>query len=520
MDGDGSKPKYDSMDIGYVNRERAEVDADTVKDLMLIVRSRVPIVVIESHEENMVMALITGIAQKIGLPAFFWTVTDGLVHQGNLDLKIKTPKFTKPEKVLNEIKNRSTPGVYVLIDFHPYLKENHRVERLLKEIAMGYEYLNHTVILLSYRIDLPDTLKPFTARFDLPVPDAKKLETIVMEEVRRWCRPARQSIQVSPRVLKKMTRNLLGLTLTDARRLARKAICDDNVITESDIARVNKAKYELLDMDGLLSFEFETAHFSDVGDLNNLKTWLRLRKEVFISELGLQKSDMPKGIMLVGVQGAGKSLAAKAVAGAWGVPLLRLDFAILYNKYFGETEKNLRKALKMADMMAPCVLWIDEIEKGIATGDYDSGTSRRVLGTFLTWMSERKKPVFIVATSNDIASLPPEMIRKGRLDEIFFVDLPDQIAREEIFKIHLSKRGIALKGVDIAKASELTDGFSGAEIEQVVVSAVYLARTSRQNFCTEHLVEEIHRTRPLSVVMSEKIHALRQWSKGRTVRAN
>jgi SpoVK/Ycf46/Vps4 family AAA+-type ATPase len=495
-------------------------NTNSAKDLLLIIQSRVPIVVIESHEETEVLAIVRQISKKISKPAFCWTITDGLVHMDNHMMQISQPRHNKPEEVLKEIKTRTTPGIYLLADFAPYLADNPREVRLLKEIAMGCEYMKHSIILLAHKIELPDGLKPFSAQFELPVPDRTKIEKIVMNEGRQWSHNSHEKFKINREALDKLIMNLTGLTLSDARRLARKAIYDDGVITDSDIPEVNTAKYKLLDMDGLLSFEYETAHFADVGGMTNLISWLENRKAAFLQQTNPNQMDVPKGIMLVGVQGAGKSLAAKAVAGAWSLPLLRLDFAVLYNKFFGETERNMRKALKMAETMAPCILWIDEIEKGIASGDYDSGTSRRVLGSFLTWMSERKKAVFIVATSNDISSLPPELIRKGRLDEIFFVDLPDKMARQEIFRIHLSRRGLDAESFDRKLLSDASDGFSGAEIEQAVVSALYRARSASQETTTELIVDEIAKTSPLSKVMAEKIASLRQWAEGRTVRAN
>jgi len=497
-------------------------ETNSAKDLRLIIASRVPIVVIESHEEAEVLTIIRRLSKKIGQPAFCWTITDGLVHLDNHMMQVAQPRHSKPEEVLKEIKSRVTPGIYLLTDFTPYLADNPQVVRLVKEIAMSCEYIKHSIILLAHKIELPEDLRPFAAHFEMPVPDRSIIEKIVMTEGKQWSRTTHEKFKINRDALNKLVMNLAGLTLSDARRLARKAIYDDGVITDSDIPEVNTAKYKLLDMDGLLSFEYETAHFADVGGMNKLISWLESRKAAFIQQTNPNHNqmDVPKGIMLVGVQGAGKSLAAKAVAGAWGLPLLRLDFAVLYNKFFGETERNMRKALKMAETMAPCILWIDEIEKGIASGDYDSGTSRRVLGSFLTWMSERKKAVFIVATSNDIASLPPELIRKGRLDEIFFVDLPDNAARQEIFRIHLSRRSMDPQQFDLKVLADASGGFSGAEIEQAVVSALYRARSADREMTTNLVIDEISNTSPLSIVMAEKISSLRQWAQGRTVRAN
>ena len=273
----------------------------------------------------------------------------------------------------------------------------------------------------------------------------------------------------------------------------------------------------MLNRRGALQFEYDTARFSDVGGLARLKKWLTQRRPAFERDITASHLDAPKGILLLGIQGCGKSLAAKATAGIFGVPLLRLDFGAIYDKYHGETERKLRESLKTADVMSPCVLWIDEIEKGIAGRGGETGTSQRVLGTFLTWMAERKSQVFIVATANDISTLPPELVRKGRFDEIFFVDLPGPKIRAAILAIHLTNRKQALGNFDIDGLAKAMEGFSGAEVEQAVVSALYAAHAKNQPLVTEHISEEIGQTRPLSVVMREKIATMRDWAAGRTV---
>ena len=267
-----------------------------------------------------------------------------------------------------------------------------------------------------------------------------------------------------------------------------------------------------------MSFEYDTSNFADVGGLHSLKEWLTKRRDHFLNPQ--EAVDTPKGVLLLGVQGGGKSLAAKAVAGMWGVPLLRLDFSALYNKYIGETEKNLRESLAMADTLSPCVLWLDEIEKALSVDSSDNGTSKRLLGALLTWMAERKRPVFVVATSNDISRMPPELVRKGRLDEIFFVDLPSESVRRDIFTIHLRKRFQDPSSLDVDALSRASDGFSGAEIEQAVVSGLYRCQAEGVVLDTQHVLEEIASTRPLSVVMAEQLTQLRAWAEGRTVSAD
>ena len=426
----------------------------------------------------------------------------------------------KPVELLNLIKLTRVGGIYLLFDFHPYL-DDPVIVRHLKDVAQNYAEIPHTLVFISHELKIPQELENFCVRYELSLPDRAQLETIVRMEAQVWSKMNNNlRIVVEKKILNQLVESLLGLPLDDVRRLVRGAIRDDGVLTESEVKEVMKAKFELLSQGGILSFEYDTARYADVGGLNKLKDWLTLRKASFTGELKKPGLDAPKGIMLLGVQGCGKSLAAKAVAGAWGVPLLRLDFGSIYNKFFGESEKNLRESLKTAEVMAPCILWVDEIEKGISTGDNDGGTSRRILGTLLTWMAEKDAKVFIVATANDIESLPPELVRKGRLDEIFFVDLPDKDARAAIFKIHLEKRKLDTKQFDPGLLAGKSEGFSGSEIEQAVVSALYSAHAKNENLNDSHLLAEIEKTRPLSVVMAERIQYLRDWARDRTVMAN
>ena len=488
-------------------------------DLALVLKSRVPIVVIETFEEDRAMDLLNRVALKEAMVMHAWTVTDGIFPLGFSDDSRK-PETSEPENVLKAIKEVQSSDYYVLCDFHPYLDAEHpKLVRLVKDIALSHRENNKTLIFLSHKIEIPPELKRFCAWFEMSMPSDEQILSIIREEAKAWSSNNRNArVKTDNQTLQKIVHNLKGLTHNDVRMLARGLISDDGAITDNDIPEISKAKFQLLDMEGVLSFEYDTEHFRHVGGLANLKEWLAQRKNTFIKPGS--NTDIPKGILLLGVQGSGKSLAAKAVAGMWGLPLLRLDFAALYNKYIGESERNLREAIKMADLMAPCVLWLDEIEKGMAQQNSDGGTSQRILGTLLTWMAERKKPVFIVATSNDISALPPELIRKGRVDEIFFVDLPDREIREEIFRIHLGKRNLPEEGFNTGMLAELTEGFSGAEIEQCIVSAVYRAGADEASLSDQHLVNEINNTSPISIVMAEQIADLRAWASERTVPAN
>ncbi len=423
----------------------------------------------------------------------------------------------EPTKLLQHISSARFEGIYVLLDFHPYLEDPVNV-RLLKELAIGMRGTASKLVLVSHKVSIPPEIKKMAENVELSMPGEDELLEIVKKEASDYAREnANLRVSSDRKLLQRLISNLKGLTHNDARRLARAAIVDDGAITESDLAAVMQAKYQLMSRNDLLAFEFETSRFSDLAGMKVLKSWLQQRESFFHQTTSIKGMEGPKGILLLGVQGCGKSVAAKAVAGAWKVPLLRMDFGRLYNKYIGESESNIREALKTAEVMSPCVLWIDELEKGISTSENDDGTSQRILGTLLTWMAENKSPVFIVATSNAIDKLPPELVRKGRLDEVFFVDLPALDVRESIFNIHLDKRELDSSALDLARLAQLTDGFSGAEIEQIVVSAVYASHAGGASVSMPILIDEIKKTRPLSVLMAEKIAALRHWAQGRTV---
>lgn len=483
------------------------------KDLELLILGHTPILQIESHEEKRALNLLVRIAINVHMPVFQWSVTEGLKRL-DIDLGVQRHN-TEPSDVLGHIKSSEAKGIYVLLDFDPYLNDPKNT-RYLKEIAMKFDGGRNKLVLISHKINIPISLKHSVVRFDLSLPDEKALTNIVNEEALSWQKESGRKVSFDKKSVSRIVSNLKGLTFNDSKRLIRNAIIDDNAITESDIDEVMKAKYQLLNRNDVIAFEYDTTRFGNVGGMKKLKKWLHQREKIFNGSDNTQGIDSPRGLLLLGVQGCGKSLAAKAIAGIWNVPLLRFDFAALYNKYIGESESNLRASLKIAEVMSPCVLWIDEIEKGISGND-DDGTSKRILGTFLTWLAENKSNVFVVATANNIEDLPPELIRKGRLDEIFFVDLPKTEIRKQIFSIHLSKREVTNANVDLDKIAQASDGFSGAEIEQVVVSALYATRASNDEMNTQYLVNEINATQPLSIVMAEQIGRLREWAKNRTV---
>jgi SpoVK/Ycf46/Vps4 family AAA+-type ATPase len=487
-------------------------------DLAHLINSSVPIVVIETRDEKESLKKICYLAKSMKMQAYGWSLIQGY-SQLNNKCEIQGRNILEPADLLYTIYNHKYPGIFILLDFHPFIADNTNL-RLLKEIAIEADKNRQTVILISTQIDIPAELKHLTARFEFPFPSEQKLLSILNKIIGDWkLKHSGREVKVDSETAKMFIKNLRGLSLNEIKRIVINAL-RDNAITSEDIPELAEAKYKLLNKSNVLYYEHDTESFSNVGGLKNLKAWLEKRKSIF---LGMQKfvaNDIPKGILLLGIQGTGKSLAAKSVSGTWGIPLLRLDFGTLYNKFYGETERKTRESLKMAEMMAPCVLWIDEIEKGIASDTNDGGTSKRVLGTLLTWMAEKDSKVFIVATANDISILPPEIMRKGRLDEVFFVDLPDKSVRKEIFEIHLKKREINPDDFNLEIVADACEGFSGAEIEQVVVSSLYSTLSSDSKLTTEILLDEIKNTRPLSVIMAEDIDYLRSWASNRTVSAN
>ncbi|MCL3861335.1 AAA family ATPase [Actinotalea sp. K2] len=491
---------------------------DSRRDLEALLASRVALIVIETRDEERARRLLLDLAAtaRPPQPVFEWLVTDGL-RRADVDLGGPQRFNAEPGQVLSSIRDGGLPGIYVLIDFHPYLAEPVNV-RLLKDIAQRYDQSPRTVVLISHEVELPPELAHLAARFEMAFPGRQERRAIVDEVAREWARLNGARVRADEASIGLLVENLAGLSVTDTRRLARTAIHDDGAVTAQDAPAVMEAKYALLNRGGVLGFEYETAAMAELAGMSRLKEWLARRRPAFDGTApGL---DPPKGVLLLGVQGCGKSLAAKVAAGVYGVPLLRLDLAAVHDKYVGESERKLRESLATADVMAPCVVWIDEIEKGLATSDNDTGSSQRLLGTFLTWLAEKRSRVFVVATANDISRLPPELVRKGRFDEIFFVDLPAPAVREEVLRIHAARREVVLEPHEVAGLARECDGFSGAEIEQAVVSAAYAAHAEGRPVAAAHVLTEIRGTRPLSVVMSERIASLRAWAAQRTVAAD
>jgi hypothetical protein len=492
-----------------------------LQDLVALIRANTPLIVVETPDENQVVALFRQSLLHVWRALYRWSITEGLRR---IDLEREDAAEIAPDAstTLQAIRDADQRGIYLLLDFHPYLGYA-STQRQLRDILQRRSGVPHVLVLVGAKIELPPELETLAVRFTPEPPDAAGLLKLVREEAVAYAREnGGRRVEVDPAAAQQIVRNLQGLSATDARRIARHLIYRDGVLGPDDLPELAKLKFELLNRSGHLHYEFDTARFADVAGARRLKHWVELRRSIFLGEEAPAGLDPPKGILLLGVQGCGKSLIAKAVAGGFGVPLVRLDFGTLYDKFHGETEKNLRAALASTEQLAPCVLWIDEIEKGLAQGgsEADGGVARRVLGYLLTWMAERRSRVFLVATANQVQDLPPELLRKGRFDEIFFVDLPDAAMRREVFDLHLRKRGLRPESFDLDALAAAADGFSGAEIEQAVVAALYAAHAAKHALDSALLTAELRNTRPLSVLMAEQVDALRRWARPRTVAAD
>ena len=488
------------------------------RDLSVLLRSGAALVVVETHEEALLLDSFKHVMAELMRPLWRWSITNGLQR---LDMDVDdTPHCNDSSQLLEVMHDDSHRGIWLLFDFPPYLRYAMNLRRL-REIVLGQAAARHSVVLIGAKIELPEDLEALATRFTARLPDEARLNALLREEAFAYSREhGGRRVEIDAEAQKQVVRHLRGLSLLDARKIVRQLIHDDGAISDRDIRAAQQARFALLGRGGVLHFEPELLSFDQVAGLNRLKRWVAQRKPIFVQAKPPPGLDPPRGLLLLGVQGSGKSLAAKACAAGFGVPLLRLDFAALYNKYHGETERNLRESLQAAEAMAPCVLWCDEIEKGLATSDSDDGVSRRVLGALLTWMSERKAPVFLVATANSIEQLPPEFLRKGRFDEIFFVDLPQRSARAQAFSIHLQKRAQAPESFDLDALAAASEGFSGAEIEQAVVAALYASHAESHVLSQAALLDALRDTRPLSVIMAERINWLRQWAAERCVPAD
>ena len=483
-----------------------------------LVRARYPFVYLVSWEEQRVDSILGELARRHSKQLVEWSVTRGLRRTGGARATYQIEPVSKPVETLQAIGKLTDPSLVVLKDFHPYLDEP-IVVRALRELSHDLENSYSTVILLSPVLKIPVELEKDVTVLDVPLPDFSELLELLRGIARVLKQEGRAEVNLERGDVERLVRAALGLTLNEAENAFARAIALDDKLDADDIQLVLEEKRQVIRKSGLLEYFPTDEDLGGVGGLEYLKTWLDRRSSAFGDEARQFGLPEPKGLLLLGVQGCGKSLTAKAIASHWRMPLLRLDMGRIFGSLIGSSEDNMRRAIKTAEGVAPVVLWIDEIEKGLAgagsSGETDGGTGARVFSSLLTWMQEKAAPVFVVATANSIKDLPPELLRKGRFDEIFFIDLPSQAEREEIFGIHLRRRNREPAAFDIGQLATLARGFSGAEIEQAIIAGLYQAFEERTALDQAHIERALTETRPLSTTMAENITALREWASTR-----
>ena len=490
--------------------------------LQQLIVARHPCIAIGTVEEDYVLKMLVNASVEVGREMLCWSVTRG-VYDGVISGQPPVPHTEHPAAALTHLCDRGPAGaaVVVMLDLVGHLKDE-RTQRACREAIDAVAARGGQIVLIDAECELPAGIAAVATRFHVSLPEEEELDEIVRSALQEAHRERPIEVQLSRAELKTVVRNLKGLTRRQARRVILDAVAEDRRFDRSDLLGIIAAKRRAIG-DGVLDFVDAPVDINEIGGMGALKAWLARRADCFGDEAVKFGLRPPRGVLMLGVQGAGKSLAAKAVATAWQRPLLRLDAGALYDRYIGESERRLRDALRQAERMAPVVLWIDEIENGFASAasqSTDGGLSKRMFGALLTWMQEHTLPVFLIATANDIEALPPELLRKGRFDEIFFVDLPSIEARHQIFGIHLKKRGRKPKEFDLDALAEASAGFSGAEIEEAVVSALHDAFAAKTELTTDHVLASLRTSPPLSVTMAEKVAQLRQWAARRCVPAD
>ena len=504
--------------------------------LSKLFRARFPYIYITTWEEERALSVIKKLAKsekliRVPRDVYIWTQTNGFLLDGK-----KIDGTSSPDKAIDFIRDCNKNAVFVMCDFHVYFgvkgrQVDYNVVRRLRDIIseLKTSKFRKNVIFIASELLIPESMQKEVTIVDLPLPTLEEIKAKLDKMVS-------QNNQIDTTGLdeegkEKLCKAALGLTLQEAENAFALSMVNDGKIDGKDLSIILSEKMQVIKKTGILEFINTDIKISDVGGLENLKNWLNKRNNSWSESAKKYCLPAPKGVLITGVPGCGKSLTAKAMSAAWQLPLLKLDFGKIFSGIVGSSEENMRKAIKTAEAVAPSILWVDEIEKslsGMGSGSNgDSGTSSRIFGTFLTWMQEKTAPVFVIATANNISGLPAELLRKGRFDEIFFVDLPTHRERKEIFKLHLAKR---LKDKDVAsklnvndelfeKLADMTEGFVGAEIEQVVITALYEAFFNKRPLEFTDLESTIRNVVPLSVTQKEQILTLRQWANVRAVAA-
>jgi len=487
----------------------------SIHDIRTLVLSFHPVIAIDTVEEERAEKLVDAVAEELCMPVFEWTMTRGLVQKPTAHGNRNT---ARPLDLMGHLRTLRVEGIFLLKDFARHL-DDAAISREFKDAARAFSESCATMVITGASHRFPPDVDHAVVHYELSLPGEQELREVVNTVVRSLRQRRGARVELTRPQLDELVRALSGMTLNQARQAIARTVLEDGKLDASDIQRILAEKARALGEDGLLEYFPSEDNQFELGGFTRLKQWLARARIGFSKEAAALNLTPPRGILMVGVQGCGKSLAAKCISRQWSLPLVKLDAGRLYDKYVGESEKNLRRAIEMAESMSPVVLWIDEIEKGVTPtgGDQDGGLSKRIFATFLTWMQEKKKEVFIVATANDVFSLPPEFLRKGRFDEIFFVDLPDPEERSTIFDIHLSHRMQTPSAFDFAPLVAESEGFSGAEIEQAVIAGLYRSLHEKRPLDTELLVRELRETVPLSVSRREDIDRLRTMARERFV---
>jgi len=468
----------------------------------LLLRARYPLLYVPTPEEERVEVAIADCAKAVERPSYTWDFVDG--YQGNPNFAGEARR--NPLQALEFVEQLSA-GVAVLRDFHRFL-EDVSVARKLRNLARSLKAKPVNVAIVSPEIAIPPDLSEVLTVVDFPLPTADEIRA----ELQRLLSPLSQTLREP--TLDELVRAARGLSLERIRRVLGRAIADRGALAAEDVELMLAEKRQSIRQTQILDFYPTTEQMSDIGGLDNLKAWLLRRGGAFGDRARAYGLPHPRGLLLVGIQGTGKSLTAKAIAHHWHLPLLRLDVGRLFGGLVGESEARTRQTINLAEALSPCVLWIDEIDKafGGVAGAGDAGTSSRVFGTFITWMAEKTSPVFVVATANNVRALPPELLRKGRFDEIFFVGLPTQAERREIFEVHLTRlRPQAIADFDCDRLAYETPEFSGAEIEQAIVEAMHAGFSQNRDFGTEDIIEAAGQIIPLARTARDEIQQLQEW---------
>lgn len=482
------------------------------EELSLLIQAQYPLIYLVTPEEDRAQQAIASLANQYAppKPLFVWTVTQGIIQYGQ-PRSSQHHSTVSPEAAIRWATQRSEPGTYLFKDLHDFMTDA-SVKRALRDAVSAFRNTAHTLILMSPLQDIPLELEKDAVVMDFQLPTATEIGQVLERQT-----VGRQTMPLSPLGRERLVQAALGLTQDEAEKVYRKAIAKAGHLTLNEVDVVLSEKKQLIRRNGILEYIEANETTADVGGLEELKVWLKHRSNAFSERAREYGLPQPKGMLILGVPGCGKSLIAKTTSRLWGLPILRLDMGRVYDgSMVGRSEANLRNALKTAESISPAILFIDELDKAFAgssgSSDSDGGTSSRIFGSFLTWMQEKNSPVFVMATANRIDCLPGEFLRKGRFDEIFFVDLPTPSEREEIFRIHLQKRRPNIERFDLTQLAKMADGFSGAEIEQGIIAAMYEAFAQDREFNQLDIIAALKATLPLSKTMTEQVNALRDWA--------